>query len=128
VNYQIGSWVLGLEGSGNWSMVRGTDTCAGGNTDSIYSGFNCGSQIAALATLTGRVGYAFDRSLLYVKGGAAWDRQKDQFNMVGVGLGLLTNNSTNRGWTIGVVSNTSCRRTGRWRWNTDITTSAGRLR
>ncbi|MBB4383320.1 hypothetical protein GGD61_008019 [Bradyrhizobium sp. SBR1B] len=29
INYQTGSWVLGLEASGYWANIRGTNTCFG---------------------------------------------------------------------------------------------------
>lgn len=67
----------------------------------MVAGFNCGSRIDAIGAFTARGGYAIDRTLLYVKGGAAWDRQQDQFNTVGVGGTTLASTSTNWGWTVG---------------------------
>ncbi|WP_421612226.1 outer membrane protein, partial [Bradyrhizobium ottawaense] len=58
INYQTGSWVLGLEASGYWANVQGTNTCFGAFPSPQIAGFNCGSQIDALGALTGRVGYA----------------------------------------------------------------------
>jgi opacity protein-like surface antigen len=108
LNYQTGSWVLGLEASGNWANIQGTNTCFGTFPIAQIAGYNCGSQIDALGALTGRVGYAFDRTLLYVKGGSAWDRQTNQFNTytngtaaIGAGGALMTSGATNRGWTVG---------------------------
>ncbi|UGX92584.1 outer membrane beta-barrel protein [Bradyrhizobium barranii subsp. barranii] len=101
INYQTGSWVLGLEASGYWANVQGTNTCFGAFPSPQIAGFNCGSQIDALGALTGRVGYAFDRTLLYVKGGSAWDRQTNQFNTGGISGTILTNGNTNWGWTVG---------------------------
>ena len=53
--------------------------------------------------MTGRLGYAVDRSLLYVKGGAAWTRGKvDMFvNQNNVGVFTSTNNFATSGWTVG---------------------------
>jgi opacity protein-like surface antigen len=101
-NHQIGAWVGGLEASANWANIQGTNTCFGAFPTAAVAGFNCGSQIGAIGALTARAGYAIDRSLLYLRGGAAWDRQGNQFNTSGVAGGAtLSNASTNRGWTIG---------------------------
>ena len=52
-----------------------------------------------VATLTGRVGFAFDRVLVYAKGGSAWTR--DKLNAAD-GLGGAANGSFSRtGWTVG---------------------------
>lgn len=100
-NYQFGNLVAGVEASANWANIRGTNTCFGAYPNPVVAGFDCGSKIDAIGALTARGGYAIDRTLLYVKGGAAWDRQQDQFNTVGVGGTTLANTSTNWGWTIG---------------------------
>ncbi|MGX7742497.1 outer membrane protein [Rhodopseudomonas parapalustris] len=101
VNYQVGDLVAGVEASANWANIRGTDTCFGAFPNPVFAGFNCGSRIDAIGAFTARGGYAIDRTLLYVKGGAAWDRQQDQFNLVGVGGPVISNTSTNWGWTVG---------------------------
>jgi opacity protein-like surface antigen len=101
-SYQLGSWVAGLEASANWANIQGTNTCFGAFPTGAVAGFNCGSQIEAVGALTARGGYAFDRSLLYLKGGAAWEHQNNIFNTSGVtGGAILSNASTNWGWTIG---------------------------
>jgi opacity protein-like surface antigen len=72
-NYQTGPWVLGIEADASSADLEGTNTCL------AYSGSvvstNCREHIETLGTLTGRLGYALGddgRTLLYVKGGAAW--------------------------------------------------------
>jgi outer membrane immunogenic protein len=47
--------------------------------------------------LTGRVGYAFDRLLLYATGGGAWVRDRFEY----VGLATESIKQTRSGWTIG---------------------------
>src|SRR5262249_25638146 len=66
-NYQIGKWVLGVEGDAAWGNLKDESVCAGGINA-------CWTRQNWLATVTGRVGYAFDRALFYVKGGAAFTR------------------------------------------------------
>jgi opacity protein-like surface antigen len=63
-NYQAGNWVLGVEGAAGWTNARGERPCP---TGFFYS---CEADFTALSTATGRIGYAFDRILPYVKAGA----------------------------------------------------------
>lgn len=65
-DWQIGKWVVGLEGMGTWTDSRGSRACPNGFL------FNCESRLNWLATGTARIGYAYwDRSIVYVKGGVA---------------------------------------------------------
>lgn len=67
-DYQVGKWVVGVEGSGAWSNAQGTRGCAGG----LAFFYSCATDLNWMATGTARVGYAYwDRSLFYVKGGVA---------------------------------------------------------
>jgi opacity protein-like surface antigen len=63
-NYQAGKWVFGLEGSTGPANVRGARPCPTGFF------YNCEAGVNWLSTVSGRVGYAWDRLLTYVKGGA----------------------------------------------------------
>jgi len=67
-NYQFaGGWVIGLEGDFTGStMSKSVNGCFADPTQT------CTLKNRWTALLTGRLGYAFDRSLFYVKGGAAW--------------------------------------------------------
>ena len=58
------------------------------------------SKVEALASVTSRLGYAFDRALLYVEGGAAWERvdYRASTTMIGTAYGASDDRS---GWTIG---------------------------
>jgi outer membrane immunogenic protein len=49
--------------------------------------------------VTGRVGYAWDRFLGYVKGGGAWE--SDEYSVFS-GLAISTASEIRTGWTIGV--------------------------
>ena len=61
-NWQAGQIVFGVEGDGDWSDIRGSTRCAG---------TTCSVQNDWLATARGRLGYAFDRWLVYGAGGLA---------------------------------------------------------
>src|SRR5437764_225709 len=63
-NWQTGSLVLGVEGSGDWADIKGS-----GQSALFVQDIN-NTKISSLFTVTGRVGWAWDRTLLYVKGGA----------------------------------------------------------
>ncbi len=108
VNYQMNRVVVGAEVAGALADIDGNNTCFGTYPVPILSGFDCGSQIDALASLTGRAGLAFDHALVYGKGGIAWDSQKDKLNSVSAVLlstGELTeplrSTSNNTGYTVG---------------------------
>ncbi|MTW16513.1 outer membrane beta-barrel protein [Rhodoplanes serenus] len=99
-NLQIGSLVLGAEADVSAAHLDGTNTCFVGLSP-LIGGVDCRSQIDALATITGRAGWAFDRSLVYAKGGAAWARETRELNLVGVGGTVHEATSDRWGWTIG---------------------------
>jgi opacity protein-like surface antigen len=72
-NYQIGKWVLGVEGDIGWTNARGVQPCPSGFF------YNCEINTDWLSTATARIGYAYwDRLLLYVKGGAAIAQDRAQ--------------------------------------------------
>jgi opacity protein-like surface antigen len=70
-NYQSGALVAGIEIDAGGSNAKGGKACpAGVDTASNYF-FTCESHQPWLASFTGRLGYAYDRALFYVKGGLA---------------------------------------------------------
>ena len=89
-NYQIGSFVLGIEGDYDWANVKGSDTCAVIST--------CETKSTYLATARGRLGYAFDRWMPYVTGGAAFGDIKATSSL---GLVSVTSSKNQIGWTAG---------------------------
>jgi outer membrane immunogenic protein len=69
INYQIGSVVIGAEAdfTGTWAKGSVVDAFADTLSTSVFW----------TATVTGRVGMAFDRVLVYGKGGVAFDYDRD---------------------------------------------------
>jgi outer membrane autotransporter protein len=65
-NQQIGSWVLGVEADAAWTNGNGAQSCPNGFF------FTCHNAVDPLVTGTGRLGYAWNRTLFFVKGGVAW--------------------------------------------------------
>jgi outer membrane immunogenic protein len=94
-NYQIGNVVLGAEGAYAWSNVGVSDggPFAGG------PGLTVKIRNDYVATAAGRIGYAFDRVLLFAKGGGAWTRDKLDAND-GIG-GTATGQFNRSGWMAG---------------------------
>lgn len=79
-NYQDGNWVFGLEGEGYWSNIKINGSSSGipnlvfpgGGTSITNSSLNNNADF----TIAARVGMAFDRTLIYAKGGWAWGDTK----------------------------------------------------
>jgi outer membrane immunogenic protein len=65
----------------------------------------CTTRVDWTAMLTARLGYAFERHLIYVKGGAAW-AEFNYENNDPTTPDVFTANKTRDGWTIG----------GGWEW------------
>nr|WP_249811325.1 outer membrane beta-barrel protein [Bradyrhizobium sp. 197] len=109
INYQRGHAVFGLEAAGSWSQIEGTFTCFAGFPDPAAAAMDCGSRLDRIATFTGRVGYAADSTLYYVKAGAALGHTNFMlnadpvFNKLGLGFtgGILNSDTTAWGWTAG---------------------------
>jgi outer membrane immunogenic protein len=88
-NYQTGSFVWGLEGDIAWADVKGSVDCG--------LGLTCETANRWLGTARGRFGYAFDRFLPYVTGGAAFGEVRASINP-----GAIASASDTRiGWTLG---------------------------
>jgi len=60
--------VIGIQGSYAWTDAEGSHPSAR-ETGVFYH-----SDVESLASVTGRIGYAWDRVLGYVKGGVGWER------------------------------------------------------
>jgi outer membrane immunogenic protein len=93
-NYQVGGWVFGIQGDYDWSNANSN------NANVIFPVLTDQTRIKSLASVTGRVGYAWDRFLGYVKGGGAWE--KSDFSVQVGGFSLATASTTQSGWTAGV--------------------------
>lgn len=66
-DWQFGNFVIGGELAGSWGSIKGTNAP---NPTSVLSGQSV--DYRALATGTGRAGYAMGNLLGYAKGGVAW--------------------------------------------------------
>ena len=90
-NLQTGVWVWGLEADLDYSWMKGSDSSGTG----VCAGVGCETKNTYLATGRGRIGYAFDRWLPYITGGAAYGGIKMTPNTG------LTETKSRLGWTAG---------------------------
>lgn len=90
-----GPWILGLEADAEWANVKGSTTFNTPAPQDFYE-----ARIRAEGSVRARVGYAFDRVLFYITGGAAFAdvREHDQVGATGA---FTNNSSTRAGWTAG---------------------------
>jgi len=88
-NYQIGSFVIGLEGDGDWNDANGT------TFNGSCAVVGCTTRSDWLATVRGRAGFAWDRVLFYGTGGAAFG------DVQGAAGALPFASGTQTGWTAG---------------------------
>ncbi len=94
-NYQISQFVIGVEGDGEWANMKGSAIFSNAGAD-FYD-----ATIKRQASARGRIGYAFDRVLVYATGGAAF-AHINEHDVDFTGSGLSNDNSTTRtGWTAG---------------------------
>ena len=105
-NYQVSNLVFGVEGNFDWAANSGNN-----GTGVVIAGpLGLGHSFAAsvndgwITTLTGRLGVAWDRVLLYGKGGGAWVGNSG-FTVTDLTSGSSltgTNSNSTSGWTAGV--------------------------
>jgi outer membrane immunogenic protein len=98
-NWQFGGgWVVGIEGDYNWANVEGKLNAGINGLGNIEAG----SELTSFGTARLRLGYGFDRALVYVTGGYAYGRTKSSLvaNFGGGGFGISSSDS-NSGWTVG---------------------------
>jgi outer membrane immunogenic protein len=62
--WQMSSLIFGLEVQGNWADFSGSNI-------SLQTGLQNQTKIGGFGLFTGQIGYAWDRALFYVNGGAA---------------------------------------------------------
>jgi outer membrane immunogenic protein len=90
--------VFGIEADADWTDLKGslssTTVCPAGLGTCTFQTSN-----DWLGTVRGRVGYAFDRVLVYGTAGGAFGDVKGTFS--GTGITAISTDSTEFGWTAG---------------------------
>jgi len=108
-NYQIASWVWGIEADGSWGKIQSSTQLLElepGETElvALYD-----QQLKSFGTVRGRLGYTWNWGttpvLLYVTGGWAWARNQLTTSPADAVAGVLpfavTDTQTHSGWTVG---------------------------
>jgi opacity protein-like surface antigen len=120
-NYQFANnWVVGIEGDIGATNLNGAKTCS--NEVNVLVALTCRDASNWIATLAGRLGYSWNRTLFYVKAGGAWadDRTSTScafgplngfpingftigpcVNPAGVATNGFSSSGTRSGWLIG---------------------------
>jgi outer membrane immunogenic protein len=86
-DYQVSAFVFGIETQFDWADMQGIADIASGGGSSINE---LSSKLDRFATATGRIGYAFEHVLLYVKGGAVFAHYNHGFAQEATGFPLTT--------------------------------------
>lgn len=113
-NWQVSpNWVFGIEADIQYSDIRdsvnaqttlavaGLNGTAAGTRNNLYS-----TEMEYFGTVRGRLGYAWDRTLVYATGGLAYGEITNAATFTGVAPGFATQfvgrrSSTETGYTIG---------------------------
>ena len=96
-DYQFGPWVAGVQADYDW---------AGGNAHNTppstfaFFALTDAAQLNSLASVTGRIGYGWDRFLGYVRAGGAWEASR--YDLIVAGATAATATEHRGGWTIGI--------------------------
>lgn len=88
-NWQIGSFVLGVEGDFQGTTIKATETIGTATAE---------GKIDAYATVRGRIGYAFNRALIYGTGGWAYTKTKLKLS---VGTASIEDSAWGSGYAVG---------------------------
>ena len=97
-NYQMGTWVVGVQADASVSDFYGNAKCATTFTG-VGSG-TCNSKVDSIGMVTGRLGRAYGKFLLYGDAGVAWAH--DKYAVKSYTAGFDYNGSQTRmGWTLG---------------------------
>jgi outer membrane immunogenic protein len=94
-NLQNGSWLIGFEGDFSWSGIGGNFTGVGGGF--CPSTNQCVTDLLWFGTNRARLGYAWDRFLIFATAGIAFGKVEGTIE----NAGFLTGSNTRSGVTFG---------------------------
>jgi outer membrane immunogenic protein len=106
--------VIGIAADCDWTNADASSASV------LFPSFTNHTRVNSLASVTGRIGYAWDRFLGYVEGGAWEQGDHDYSNGVVIG----TASTTRSGWTVGIGGEYASPIGSRALRSTTITTSA----
>jgi outer membrane immunogenic protein len=94
--WQSSQWVFGLEAQGDWADLSNQ------RVSLIDDRFSTRTKTSGIGLFTGQIGYAWNASLFYVKGGAAVTDTRFSVLENTFGNELLSQSATRWGGTVGV--------------------------
>ncbi len=95
-NYQTNNIVFGVEGDFDWTSISAT----GSGVPTPLGLLQASAKTDWVTSLAGRIGFAADRALFYVKGGGAWVGNSASITNLTTGASVSASN-TNNGWLLG---------------------------
>lgn len=95
-NWQQSNWLFGIEVSGSALDLSGSHRPPLG---SVNDNLTVSSETGGLFLFTGRLGMTWNQAVAYVKGGAAWTR--DKYRFAENGQPTIETRQSRWGWTIG---------------------------
>jgi outer membrane immunogenic protein len=101
-NYQFATnWVAGLEADIQWSNIK-SEVAATASFPGGGLSLNAGTELKWFGTVRGRLGYAWDRVLLYGTGGFAFGSDTTTLNASAGGAAIAFSHDNDKsGWTAG---------------------------
>jgi opacity protein-like surface antigen/outer membrane receptor protein involved in Fe transport len=103
-NYQMNNVMLGVEGDWQWSNLIGNNqTLAPLGAAGAFPGgpFTISTTVKDYAAVRGRLGYAFDRFLVFGTGGWAWGNPVTSYALTGAAP-FAESAGSSTGWTAGL--------------------------
>jgi len=103
-NIQTGPWVFGLEGDVDWQRLRFSRTIGATTVFPFVAGDSFDMRSDWQASVRGRLGYAWDRWMIYATGGAAFTNVNVGTNFIAIGVfpaTVVSDSKTLTGWTVG---------------------------
>lgn len=94
LNMQASNFVFGVETDADWTNLHGSSSAA--YCSAVSVGAVCETKSDVVGTLRARIGYAFDRVLVYGAGGLAYGNLQTGYNPP-----ATFDTNTNFGWTAG---------------------------
>jgi outer membrane immunogenic protein len=94
--WQTNQFVFGVEGQGDWADINAS------RVSLIDPTFSTGAKVDGIGLITGQIGWAWNASLLYFKGGAAVTSNRFDIFDTATGTSLASASSTRWGGVLGV--------------------------
>jgi outer membrane immunogenic protein len=121
-NWQVERAVFGIQADAHWADIEGHGSCFdAGAVATAGLSFACNDKVSSFGTITGRVGAAVDRALIYAKGGWAWEFGQHTLSPTApfnVGGGNNNNNNNNSAQSITADSSSQFR--NGWTFGTGV--------